>query len=171
VPLHRSILEGELGYDEPTAALLRFRFENAGDTPVDVCLPVRYSGDSRRSFHFLHIDPGQSEHLVPKSPMESLAVSAGSITSRHQGREVLRCFCETVMSLFAEGGAALLRQTLQPGGHCEALLKIPYLAPDSAADLEALARLDFDLCRQEVTQFWRWEKRERRAAPLAGAPA
>jgi hypothetical protein len=51
----------------------------------------------------------------------------------------------------------LLGQTLQPGDRCEALLKIPYLAPESAAALEALARLNFDLCRREVTQFWRRE--------------
>jgi hypothetical protein len=157
VPLGRSILKGELAYDEPTTALLRFRFENAGDASIDARLQIRYSGDSRRSFHFLHIDPGQTEHLVPKSPMESLAVSAGRIMSRYEGREVLRCLFETSMALLTEDKTVLLRQALQPGERCEVLLKVPYLAPESAADLEALGRLNFDLCRREVTQFWRRE--------------
>ncbi len=159
VPLARSILDGELGYDEPTVALMRFRFRNLGDAPVEACLPIGYSGDSRRSFHFLHIDPGQTDHLVPKSPMDHLALNGGRITSPYENREVLRCVCETAMEAGVEGEAVVLRHTLQPGERCEALLKIPYLAPNSAAELEALGRLDFDQCHEETSRFWRRENR------------
>ena len=160
VPLGRPVLDGELGYDEPTVALVRFRFRNLGDAPVEVCLPIRYSGDSRRSLHFLHIDPSQTDHLVPKSPMDPLAFKVGRITSPFKNREILRCACETSMAAPVEGDAVVLRQTLQSGERCEALLKIPYLAPDSAAEVESLARLEFEQCRDEITQFWRLENRK-----------
>src|SRR4030042_1859854 len=127
---------------------MRFRFNNLGDVPVEARLPIRYSGDSRRSFHFLHVDPGQTDHLVPKSPMDPLALKGGRINSPYEKREVLRCVCETAMAAGVEGTAVVLRRSLQPGEHCEALLKIPYLAPDPAAELEALGRLDFGQCHE-----------------------
>jgi hypothetical protein len=160
VPLGRSILDGELGFDEPTVALVRFRFRNLGDAPVEARLPIRYSGDSRRSFHFLHIDPGQTDHMVPKSPMDPLALNGSRITSLYENRVVLRCFCETSMAALAECDAVRLFKTLQPGEGCEALLKIPYLAPDSEAEMEALSRLEFDQCHEEATRFWRMEHRK-----------
>ncbi len=159
VPLERSILDGELGYDEPTVALMRFRFENAGDAPVEARLTIRYSADSRRSFHILHIDPGQTDSLVPKSPIDPLMLDSGRITSRYQDREVMRCAFETAMEARVEGEAVTLRHTLQPAEDCEALLKIPYVALDSAAELEALKRLQFDPCSEEVVRFWRQENR------------
>ena len=110
VPLARSILDGELGCNEPTVALMRFRFRNLGDTPVEAYLPISYSGDSSRSFHFLHVDPGQTDHLVPKSPMDPLALSHGRISSPYEDREVLRCVCETTMEPALEGEAVVLRQ-------------------------------------------------------------
>src|SRR4030042_6788219 len=78
---------------------MRFRFNNLGDVPVEARVPIRYSGDSRRSFHFLHVDPGQTDHLVPKSPMDPLALKGGRINSPYEKREVLRCVCETAMAV------------------------------------------------------------------------
>jgi hypothetical protein len=160
VPLSRSVLDGELGFDEPTVALVRFRFHNLGGTPVEARLPICYSGDSRRSFHFLHIDPGQTEHMVPKSPMDRLALNGSRITSLYENRSVLRFACETAMTVLAECDAVNLIQALQPGERCEALLKIPYLAPTSEAEMESLARLEFDKCHEETTRFWRLENRK-----------
>ena len=160
VPLMRSILDGELGFDEPTVALIRFRFQNLGDDPVEACLSIRYSGDSRRSFQFLHIDPGQTEHMVPKSPMDPLALNGTRITSLYENRALLRCVCETAMAALAECEAVVLRKTLQPGERCDALLKIPYLAPNSEAELESLARLEFEKCHEETTRFWRMENKK-----------
>jgi hypothetical protein len=157
VPLGKSVLDGELAFEEPTVALVRFRYHNLGDTPVEARLPIRYSGDSRRSFHFLHIDPGQTDHMVPRSPMDTLALNESRITSLYENRAVLRCVCETAMAALAECDAVDLLKTLSPGERCEALLKIPYLAPDSEKELKALSRLDFDKCRDEVTRFWRQE--------------
>ena len=160
VPLGRSILDGEMRFDEPTVALMRFRFHNLGDAPVEARLPIRYSGDSRRSFHFLHIDLGQTEHMVPKSPMDHLALNGSRITGLYENRALLRCVCETAMAALAECEAVVLRQTLQPGGRCEALLKIPYLTPDCEAELESLARLEFQKCHEETTRFWRMENKK-----------
>jgi hypothetical protein len=160
VPLGRSILDGEMEFDEPTVALMRFRFKNLGDAPVEARLPIRYSGDSRRSFHFLHIDPGQTEHMVPKSLMDQLALKVSRITSLYENRAVLRCVCETAMAALAECEAVKLLKTLQPGESCEALLKIPYLAPSSEAELESLSRLEFEKCYEETTRFWRVENRK-----------
>jgi hypothetical protein len=160
VPLGRSIMEGELRYQDPTVALMRFRFHNSGDSPVEARLPIRYSTDSRRSFHFLHIDPGQTDHLVPKGPMDPLALNGSRITSSYENRAVLRCMCETDMAALAECEAVVLLKTLQPGERCEALLKIPYLAPDSASELESLAGLDFEKCHEETARFWRLENRK-----------
>ena len=160
VPLTRSILDGELGFDEPTVALIRFRFQNLGDAPVEACLPIRYSGDSRRSFQFLHIDPGQTEHMVPESPMDPLALNGTRITSLYENRALLRCVCETAMAALAECEAVVLRKTLQPGERCDALLKVPYLAPNSEAELESLARLEFEKCHEETTRFWRMENKK-----------
>jgi hypothetical protein len=136
---------------------MRFRFHNLGDAPVEARLPIRYSGDSRRSFQFLHIDPGQTEHMVPKSPMDPLLLNESRITSLYENRAVLRCLCETDMAALAECEAVVLRKTLQPGERCEAFLKIPYLTPDSPAELESLSRLDFEKCHEETTRFWRLE--------------
>ena len=160
VPLTRSILDGELGFDEPTVALIRFRFQNLGDAPVEACLPIRYSGDSRRSFQFLHIDPGQTEHMVPESPMDPLALNGTRITSLYENRALLRCVCETAMAALAECEAVVLRKTLQPGERCDALLKVPYLAPNSEAELESLTRLKFEKCHEETTRFWRMENKK-----------
>jgi len=160
VPLVRSILDGELGFDDPTVALLRFTFHNLGEAPVEAGLWVRYSGDSRRSYHFLHIDPGQTDHLVPKSPMDPLGLNGTRITSLYENRSVLRCVCETAMAVLAECEGVKLIKTLQPGERCGALLKIPYLAPNSEAEMESLSRLDFEKCREEVSRFWRLENRK-----------
>ena len=132
-PLNRSILDGELGFDEPTVALVRFRFENTGDAPVEARFAIRYSGDSRRSQHYLHLDPNQTEYLVPKTPLDPLSFSGGrDHRPRMRDREVLRCVCDTAMEALVEGEAVVLRQALKPGERCEALLKIPYLAPEPA---------------------------------------
>jgi hypothetical protein len=156
-PLTRSILDGEPGFDEPTAALVRFRFENTGDAPVEARLPIHYSGDSRRGQHYLHLDPNQTEYLVPKTPLDPLAFGSGRITGPYEGGEVLRCMCDTAMEAVVERGAVVLRQVLQPGERCEALLKIPYIAPDAPGEPEALTRLQFDRCHEEATRFWRRE--------------
>ena len=171
VPLSRSILDGELGFDEPTVALMRFRFKNLGDAPVEACLPIRYSGDSRRSFHFLHIDPGQTDHMVPKSPMDPLALNGSRITSLYENRAVLRCVCETAMAALAECEAVKLLKTLQPGERCEALLKIPYLAPDSEAELESLSRAGVREVPRGDHPILAPGEQERQPAPLARASA
>jgi hypothetical protein len=139
---------------------MRFRFHNLGDSPVEARLPIRYSGDSRRGFHFFHIDPGQTDHMVPRSPMDTLALNENRITSLYENRAVLRCVCETAMAALAECDAVNLLKTLNPGERCEAFLRIPYLAPGLEKELDALSRLDFDKCREEVTRFWRQENRK-----------
>ncbi|MBT4502119.1 MAG: hypothetical protein HOC74_30580, partial [Gemmatimonadetes bacterium] len=98
-PLERSILEGELGYDEVTVALVRFCFENVGEAPEEALLAIRYTEESQRSRNGLSPGGGQTEHLVPKSPLKKLTAKRGRITSGFRGKEVVRCAYETGMKV------------------------------------------------------------------------
>ena len=69
VPLLRSIHEGPLAYEEPVAALVRFRFVNQSDVPTEAILPLRYSQDSTRSQNALSFDPSMDDYLVPRSQL------------------------------------------------------------------------------------------------------
>jgi len=156
-PLEGSILEGELGYDDVTVALVRFCFENAGEKPEEARLAIRYTEESQRSRNGLSGGGGQTEHLVPKSPLKRLAAKRGRITSRFRGKEVVRCAYETGMRVRARGEEVVVRQRLQPGERCELLLKVPYVALESRDELAALVGMEFERCHREVTRFWREE--------------
>ncbi|MFA6110533.1 MAG: hypothetical protein WDA75_17355 [Candidatus Latescibacterota bacterium] len=159
VPLTRSILDGEPGFDAVTVALLRFRFENRGEAPEPASLSMHYSEDSRRHHHALDGDPRQSDLLVPVSPLVSLTEQNGLLTSQHQDRQVVRALAQTSMTLAVRDGVVSATQLLQPGESCELLLKVPYVALDAAGELANLAGLDFDRALAEVSRFWREENR------------
>lgn len=157
VPLSASILDGEPGYDAVVVALLRFRFTNSGPEPAEARLEVRFSEESRRSQEVLRPVATQDEHRVPRSPLTPLAFQDGRLTSQHQDRQVLRAACATSMVVQDQAGAVVLRQTLQPGQTCQIVLKVPYLALESAEELTDLERLDFDTCLADAARYWRRE--------------
>ncbi|MHB0856084.1 MAG: hypothetical protein ACYC5M_00770 [Anaerolineae bacterium] len=162
VPLARSILEGEPRGDESIICLLRFRFTNWGEEAVQATLPIRYSANSRRSTGFFHTENEDAVDgwLVPKSPLEKLSLRDGRVYGDWQGKSVLRCQVESSMSLGEDETGVALSQELAPGESCEAIVKIPFIALDSDAELQALDGLEFVRAHQEVTRFWREEGKQ-----------
>ena len=151
VPIMRNILAGGSRGDEDTAALLRFSFRNSGDAPRRAELQVGYSQDSWR--HGESLDP----YGVPKAPLDRLRLGGGQAWGRFGDREVLRfAFTGTMKAAKGKDGAVFSR-LLQPGGTCEVVLKVPYVAPEPGGEASALGRLDFAKCRREVASFWRAE--------------
>ena len=110
VPLLRPIDDGPLAYEEPVAALMRFRFSNQGDAPTEAILPLRYSNDSARSQNALFFDPVMNDYLVPRTPWDDVALEGGVVTSRYEGSPVLRATWtgESMRpTVLADGSAAL----------------------------------------------------------------
>ncbi len=156
VPLLSFILEDEVAPDDTIVALVRFHFQNLGDSATTAELPLSYSQDSGKSNNAL-ICANQSDYLIPRSHLEKLTIKSNRIMGKWKGEEVLRCTYESTMKPIQDGPELLLSQELQPGETCEVILKMPYIAIESKEELKSLDRLDFGRCCQEVTQFWRRE--------------
>ncbi len=161
VPLEKSILDGDFAGDENTVCLARFRFTNEGTEPATAEMPISYSPESRRSYNRLgpH-SPQEDEYQVPLSPRDRLTLSGAAseadrrVTSEFDGADVLRCTLNSTMDVSEAGDGIILRQELQPGESCEALLKIPYIALEKPEELKALAGLDFEKSLADVSRFW-----------------
>lgn len=149
VPLLQSILKGDLEGDDPVVGLIRFRFHNAGDKPVQAELPIDYSQDFWRTWNSM--DPG------PERRLDEVTLQGNLICSPFDGGQVLRAVYESTMQPTLEGGGVVMRQQLGPGESCELLLKIPFIALDAAEEIQAMEELDFQTCLKEVTEFWRRE--------------
>ena len=161
VPLEGSIEDNCLTKDDTIVAMVRFRLQNVGDEPAEARLPIAYSHRSARSsnrFMTLAQFPGtvaQDDDLVPRSPRDPLRFEGGRLASRYHGRYVVRAALQTAMQPVDNPDGTALVCPLQPGESCEVILKIPYVAPESAAQLGALDALDYDRCDEEVTRYWR----------------
>jgi len=149
VPLLKSILDGDLEGDDTAVGLFRFRFQNAGASPAMAELPVAYSQDFWRTWNTM--DPG------PERRLDTLSLEANRIYSRYEGKKALRAVFDTTMKPLMRGKDLLMRQKLEPGESCEFLLKIPFIAVDSPEEVLALDKLEFEICRKQVTEFWRRE--------------
>lgn len=161
VPLLRSILDGEPAADDTMVALMRFRFENSGPEPVTAELPLEYSSQSTKSDN-RRLEPAagrrwQDDSLVPLAPWDPLRVDGQTVLSDHEGQAVVRCSFDTTMRVEQTGQGLWFRQELAPGQSCEVLLRVPYVAVETAGERAALARLDFDRCYREMRQSWRRE--------------
>jgi len=160
VPLQKALLDEELVGDDTMVALVRFRMQNADDEPRLAEIPVAYSSDSHRALLRLARRPGgHSDDLVPQSPRDKLTARDGRITSRWHGRTVLRAAYSTTMEPRRHGDGLAFVQELPPGASCELLLKVPYVALDSAEELAALDGLGFDASYREIKTFWLREGR------------
>lgn len=156
VPLLRSILDGPLAWEEPTAALVRFRFANTGDAAERAVISIGYSQDSTRSRNALCDDPRMDDYRVPRNVRDPLRIEGDRITSAYEGRDVLRACCSPAgMAAAGRAGEAVLAGTLGPGERREVVLKIPYVAPDGPREIEALRDLDIERCRRELVHYWR----------------
>lgn len=157
IPLLSSILEDKVAADDTIVALVRFHFQNLGDSPTTAQLPLSYSQDSNRSYNPLIEGVDEDDYLIPRGYLEKLTAVGNRIMSKWKDEKVLRCTYESTMKPTQRGRGLLLSQKLQPGETCEVILKIPYIAIKSKEELKALDSLDSGRCYQEVIQFWRRE--------------
>jgi hypothetical protein len=164
VPLGQSILAGEPKPDETMAALLRFRFENAGDEPAVIELPLAYSQDAGRSHNrrdeLVSKQRTQTDASLPICEKEALRLEGNQALGEFQGMAVLRLVFETDMNTEAASGEVRFRKELLPGERCELLLRIPYVALETQAEIAQLERLDFERCYAEMAAYWRSESRK-----------
>ncbi len=155
VPVMKSVLAGELTFNEPTALLVRFRFRNAGDMPVKAVLPLSFSESGWRYTY-----GSADSYRLPRPDLLKLtpvAVAGGRVTSRFGKRTVLRATVEgTMAATRTEAGPAWVKR-LGPGETCELLVKIPFIDLDTPSERRALQALDFDRACREVAAFWRRE--------------
>ncbi len=157
VPLGRSILDGELRGDDAVVALVRFRFRNEGEARALAELPIRYSENCGRYQSCYGADA--QGFPVPACEPVPLSTSAGRIASQWKGEPVLRCTYESSIEPAHATEGLVLRKELVPGESWEAVLKIPFIALETASDLAALDALEFDHCYEEVVTFWGREGR------------
>ena len=155
VPVMKNIQEGELTYHEPTAALVRFRFQNKGNTIQKAVLPLRFSENSDR-YHYTY---GDNYRLPPFEKLEfsPLEIAGGRVTSSHNGSGVLRAVYQGDMTPVTDGAESAWNKSLQPGESCELILKIPFIDLDTPVEQAALISLNFDQACRDVAAFWRAE--------------
>lgn len=159
VPLFGSILDDACHGDKSVVTLARFHFRNTGTTPVDIVFDMAYSSTSIRSpnAYYAHM-PGATNALIPESPRESLVLNGHKIIGRYGKRNVLRCMIAGEMTASTgKKDAIRFSKTLATAESCELVLKIPFIALETADELTALESLDFTRCDREVTAFWRRE--------------
>jgi len=154
VPLLTSIETGRWTGDDPMVALVRFRFRNDGNEPVLATLPINYSQVSGRSQNRLQSPRAHDDYLVPTSPRQQLSVSGNQILSRWKSSSVLRSTLQTTMEIAEDGVGPTIKQRLNPGERCEAVLRIPFVALETTEELQALEDLDFGQCYREVMDYW-----------------
>ena len=161
VPLLRSIHDGPLAYEEPVAALIRFRFTHQGDAPTEAVLPLRYANESARSQNALFFDPVMNDYLVPRTASDEVRLEDGMVSSRYEGSLVVRAAwtSDTLRPTVLADGSAALGCTLEPGRSAEVLLKVPFVSLSDPREREALLGLDYDASFHEVVDYWQKDGR------------
>ncbi|MBN1935521.1 MAG: hypothetical protein JW934_12710 [Anaerolineae bacterium] len=164
VPLTQSILAGEPRPDDIIVALMRFSFQNVGDHPAPAELPVAYSPNAAKTHNrrdeLGHGVRDQTDTLVPLCPRETLILDGDRLLGEFEETTVLRMAFQTDMTATFTAGGVNWRKELGPGERCEFLARIPYVAVESQAELDALRGLDWDRCYDEMAQYWRAESRK-----------
>ncbi len=151
VPLMTPVLAGDWQGGDPMVALLRFRFQNNGAAPVLAELPIQYTQDGSRSIQGI----SHEGRRIVRGPLDTLRVEGKHILSSFEGKAYVRCALDTAMTVEAREETVLLRRELQPGESCDAVVKVPYVAPEGDKELAALNGLSFEACYPQVTEYWR----------------
>ncbi|HQM48066.1 MAG TPA: hypothetical protein PLJ71_05225 [Candidatus Hydrogenedentes bacterium] len=155
IPLKGSIQNEAWASDDPMVALLRFRFENRGETPLTARLPIRYSDDSFRTENRYRSGGSESaDDLVPRSPLNVLILDGKRVYSHWEGVPAFRCLLDTSMTAAAGGETVELSQELAPGESCVAVVKVPYVALDTEEELAALESVAFEQSYADVRAYW-----------------
>ena len=155
VPVMKNIQEGELTYHEPTAALVRFRFQNKGNTIQKAVLPLRFSENSDR-YHYTYGD-NYCSALRKTRIFTALEIAGGRVTSSHNGSGVLRAVYQGDMTPVTDGAESAWNKSLQPGesrGLNSRYRSSIWIHPVEQA---ALISLNFDQACRDVAAFWRAE--------------
>ncbi len=153
VPLLTPIDTGTWEGDSPMAALLRFQFRNDGAEIVRAELPLSYSQSASRTGRGANRDAFE----IPRGPLDELVLDGTALRSAWNHEMPVRCEIETGMRIEMRGRQAVLSMELAPGAACEAVLKIPFVAPRAGAESEALKALAFAPCHAQATAYWRRE--------------
>jgi hypothetical protein len=159
-PLDGRVLDGPIVGDRDLVCLVRFRFRNLGAGPRNARLRLDYSANSGRNPAVYPTDRGSkalTDWRVPVSPLEPLTIDGELIHGRWHDRAVLRARVETPMKGRGERVGLTFEKELAPDEACELLLKVPFVALDSARELEQLRALGFDETRKQTAHFWRRE--------------
>ena len=146
-PACASILAGAREGDDPVAAFIRFRFANTGEDCVTARLPVRAVRLRDRR------DPDiPEESAEPLSLDGDLAMARGGPGGENWLRMIVSCADGAV----TESGSGLVYEAaLAPGAQSELVLKVPFLALDDPAEVEAQRAKEFGAEQGEVRRFWR----------------
>jgi hypothetical protein len=159
-PLDGQVERGPIAGDRDLVCLARFRLTNVGEGKRTARLHFDYSSSSGRSPNPYSRRAGDwslSDWMVPRSPREKLSLSGDLIRGDWHGRKVIRARVETPMSGRSERKGIAFERELGADESCELLLKIPFVALESPAELDQLRSLSFDTARKQLAEFWRAE--------------
>ena len=151
VPIHTGVWAG----DDPMVCLVRLRFRNESEKPLPARLLLAWRQDSARAPNHLGAPREEDGYRVPRGRPEALQIAGSQVLGMWQGAPVVRCSLCTTMEAAVTGHEIEISQRLEPGGTCEAVLRIPYITLDGPEELVALEKLDFARCHEEVTTYWR----------------
>ncbi|MBN2309141.1 MAG: hypothetical protein JXR94_09235 [Candidatus Hydrogenedentes bacterium] len=155
VPLLTPITTGAWAGDDPMAALVRFRFRNAGEDSICASLTIRYSHASHRTENAYRHPNDFYGDLTPRSPMAPLTFTGNRLFSEWEGAPAFRCSVDADMELVPDEDSLTASRILGPGDICTLIVKIPYIAIDTAEEFGALDGLDFERCYTELREYWR----------------
>ncbi len=129
--------------DDPTVAILRFRFVNT-------------SPESRHA-HLAFSTAARESHDGAIKPFESLHVDGDRVSGMYEGSPVLRFLFDARGMGRLDNSARGVTYDIELGGHAEhtVFIKVPFITLTENADIDRLRALSPEQEREEVARFWR----------------
>ncbi|MBZ5542683.1 MAG: hypothetical protein LAO07_03270 [Acidobacteriia bacterium] len=129
--------------DDPTVAILKFRFVNT-------------SPDSYQA-HLALSTSAREGHDGENKPFETLRVDGDRVSGNYQGSSVLRFLIDTRGAGRLENLSGGVTYEVELPGHAEHTLfvKVPFITLTEAGDIDRLRALNPEREREEVGRFWR----------------
>ena len=128
--------------DDPTVAILKFRFANT-------------SPDSRQA-HLAFSTSARQGHEGANKPFETLRADGDQVSGTYEGSRVLRLLFDARGVGRLENSANGVTYEVELPGHAEhtVFVKIPFITLTEAGDIERLRALSPEHEREEVARFW-----------------